>query len=103
MLKSLYQLTLNKRAPISDPQLPPLTNFGRKLVNDQLQPIYMEIEARPDLSRKIRCKCTLSKCLKRCSCSNASVSCFAGCLCVGDKEKCGRIDSEDSLSESDDE
>ena len=103
VLKSLYQLTLNKRAPMSDPQLPPLTNFGRKLVNDQLQPIYMEMEARPDLSRKIRCKCTLSKCLKRCSCSNASVSCFAGCLCVGDKEKWGRIDSEDSLSESDDE
>ena len=83
---------------MSDPQLRPPTDFGRRLSNDKLVPIMMEV-ARPDLSRNINCKCTSSKCLKRCSCAIASVPCFAGCLCFGECGKCGRIDTEGSSSE----
>ena len=52
------------------------------------------------MARKIQCKCTTSKCLKRCSCQSAFVACFAGCLCLGEKEKCGRVVPEESSSES---
>ena len=39
---------------------------------------------KPDLSRNINCKYISSKCLKRCSCTIASLPCFAGCLCLGE-------------------
>ena len=82
-------------------KLPPPTGFDRKLSSDKLVPIMMEKVARPDLSRNINCKYISSKCLKRCSCAIASVPCFAGCLCLGELGKCGRIDTEGSSSESD--
>ena len=85
---------------MNDPQLPPIINFGRMIRNNQLLPILMEKEARPDLTRKTHCKCTTSKCLKKCSCQSASVPCYSGCLCLGEKEKCGRVISEESSSDS---
>ena len=96
---SLYPL--NKRSTVSDPQLLPPTDSDRKLSSGKLVSIVMGKVARPDLSRNINCKYISSKYLKRYSCAIASVPCFAGCLCLGELGKCGRIDTEGSSSESD--
>jgi hypothetical protein len=103
-LRALYQIILYKQAYLSELALPPVTEFGRMIINGKLVPVLMSKAAKPVIDKAISCKCKISKCLKACSCKRADVPCCATCNCLGEKGTCGRVLSHsDSESSSEDE
>ena len=84
VLRALYQIAWYKRAHLSEPALPPPLEFGWRVQNETLIPIFMSITAKPDIKQSVHCKCKKSGCLKGCSCSKAKVACSIGCLCLGE-------------------
>ena len=73
LLRALYQLALYQTPHLSNPALPPATEFGRVLINGRLCPLLMTIPAKPNIQQPVSCKCKKSKCLRSCSCTRAGV------------------------------
>ena len=102
LLRALYQLALYKTAHLSNPTLPPATEFGRVLINGRLCPLLMTIQAKPNILQPVSCKCKNSKCLRSCSCTRAGVLCCVRCSCLGREPTCGRVTADISSSDEDD-
>ena len=102
LLRALYQLALYKTAHLSNPALPPATEFGRVLINGRLCPLLMTIPAKPNIQQPVSCKCKKSKCLRSCSRARAGVLCFVRCSCLGRELTCGRATADISSSDEDD-
>ena len=96
LLRALYQLIIYKRAHMCKLSLPPVTQYGRRVVNGILQPIMMTKPAKPTSAKSASCKCKLSKCLRNCLCAKAQVPCYIGCSCLGKADKCLRVEAHES-------
>ena len=91
LLRALYQLTLYKTAHLSNPALPPVTEFGQVLINGRLCPLLMTIPAKPNIQQPVSCKCKKSKCSSCCFCIRAGVLCCVRCSCLGSVPTCGSL------------
>ena len=91
VLRCMYQLLLYHRARSSQLQLPPPTEFGRKIVDGRLCPVMMTKAPKPPNVKNAACKCKATRCLRNCSCAREKLRCFVGCLCLGNSENCGRL------------
>lgn len=102
LLRALYQLALYETAHLSNPALPPATEFGRVLIAGRLCPLLMTIPAKPNIQQPVSCKCKKSKCLRSCSCTRAGVLCCVRCSCLGREPTCGRVTADIFSSDEDD-
>ena len=102
LLRALYQLALCKAAHLSNPALPPATEFGRVLINGRLCPLLMTFPAKPNIQQPVSCKCKKFKCLRSFSCARAGVLCCVRCSCLGREPTCVRATADISSSHEDD-
>ena len=82
LLRAFYQLALYKTAYLSNPALPPTTEFGRVHINGRLCSSWMTVPAKPNIQQPVSCKRKKSKCLRSCSCTTAGVLCCVRCSCL---------------------
>lgn len=106
VLRAMHQILWWINAHLSEPLIPPATDFGRELRDGQLRPIPVCLPIKPDAVTKTYCKCNASRCLTNaCSCVKAGISCNIGCHCSVNNKRCGRlvdnIDSDCSDSDGD--
>ena len=103
VLRVLYQLIVYKNAVKSELNLPPATDYGRKIIDGKLQPVMMTKPAKPTAIKTVSCKCKVSKCSRNCLCARANVPCFVGCTCLGNPDKCSRVPDNDLSGEENDD
>ena len=88
-----YQVIIWPQAQVPKPNLPPVTDFGWALSeNDCYVPVMCNLPSGPEKVLSIvRCSCDPSKCTPPCKCVRNGLSCTEMCSCSDDIEKCDNI------------
>ena len=88
-----YQAIIWQRAQVPKPNLPPVTDFGWALSeNDCYVSVMCDLPSGPEeVLSIVRCSCGPSKRAPPCKCVRNGPSCTEMCSCSADIEKCDNI------------
>ncbi|KAG1649605.1 hypothetical protein GQR58_028853 [Nymphon striatum] len=104
VLRSLCQISLYKQASLSNPVLLPPEEYGRIVDGDRLIPVMKSKPSKPSAAKLKYCKCKKKpNCLRNCPCAKAAVPCIIACACNGDREKGGRLLTDNYDDDDDDD
>ena len=93
--RSHYQAMVWHKAHVPDPQLPQPTEHGWRAEGDHLVPITTKDPPAPAaITHLIKCNCTKTQCMSRCSCRSQYLNCSEMCMCGADEEVCGNTGQE---------
>ena len=94
----------------ANPNIPPVTEYGWKLLNNVYIPVTMTLAPAPlSIIELVRCGCVRTKCTSAtCSCRKHNLTCTEMCSCEGVDDNCdnctkqptGIDDSDDSEDEN---
>ena len=97
------QCKIWRQTLIPDPTIPdPIVLGWYRGTSDNLLPLLTKLPIAPDsLLQLVKCTCTTSRCLRRCSCREHDIPCTELCGCHGETDRCKNIpvvveDSSDS-------
>ena len=86
-------------AIIPSPEIPQVTEWGWKLDNSRLLPVWTLLpEAAKACRHFIKCKCK-EICKNRCSCLTAGLQCTELCSCKGDCDRSMDVDGEQPIDQ----
>lgn len=97
-----YQAIIWQRAHIPKPNIPPPTDFGWIIKENEYLPVMCDMPCAPqELVSSVRCSCVKSRCQASCKCAQNGVPCTEMCSCSAETDKCENVGDLDDVDYDD--